>query len=459
MDINSFLDSICNEIKYKPIRSEISEELKNHIEEIKQEYTDSGMENSEAENKAVEQMGNPKEIGVKLNKIHKPRLDWKLLIIMIIILGFSFLVTFTRAKFHIVQNNGIDVLTKYAMFIIIGIIFSVICYFLDYRKLIKHSNKFFVIASLSIIWSFFFCASLCGVKHLRIGMYMFSPSVIAMPLYILSFIGFLENINKESKIKISYLEERNININVIKIIISSIFSLYLLFLIPSLATTSIVGLSYLILATIKILKENKNCKKILSLLWGIPVILVFIVSIYILITSYSGFRMNRIIASFNPEIDPNGSGWIGVNKNLIINSAKLIGEAEDMSNALNIFDEGTNYAFISLLAHYGWLISGAVILVIILLSIRLIMNVTKVKDIYGKNIVVGISVMFISQSVFNLLMNLNLGIQSDFNIPFISYGGVNLIVNMICIALVFSVYRRKDIILKNNEKTQLQTNK
>ena len=439
MNINTFLDLLCNEIKYKPIRNDIAEELKNHINEIKQEYIDKGLESNQAEDKAVEQMGNPKEIGLKLNKIHKPKLDWKLLIIMIIVLGFSLLVTFTRSS-NISQNNEINVMIKYIAFMVIGIILSVICYFVDYRNLLKHSKKLFIIASLSIIVSITFGTNLRGVSHFRIGTYMFSPSVIAMPLYILSFVGFLENINKESREKV--------NINIIKIIISSIFSLYLLSLIPSLVTAFIVCLTYLILATRKLLQINKNIKRNIGLLWGVPVVLIFI-SVIIMVNSPLGlFRLNRITASFNPESDPNGAGWIGTNQNLIINSAQLIGESENMGNALNIFDEGTNYALISMLAHYGWITSGLMILIVALLSIKLIINAIKVKDIYGKNIIIGIATMFILQSICNILMNLNLGIQANFNIPFISYGGANLIANMVCISLVFSVYRSKNIILK-----------
>lgn len=439
MNINTFLDLLCNEIKYKPIRNDIAEEFKNHINEIKQEYIDKGLESNKAEDKAVEQMGNPKEIGLKLNKIHKPKLDWKLLIIMIIVLGFSLLVTVTRSS-NISQNNEINVMIKYIAFMVIGIILSVICYFVDYRNLLKHSKKLFIIASLSIIVSITFGTNLRGVSHFRIGTYMFSPSVIAMPLYILSFVGFLENINKESREKV--------NINIIKIIISSIFSLYLLSLIPSLVTAFIVCLTYLILATRKLLQINKNIKRNIGLLWGVPVVLIFI-SVIIMVNSPLGlFRLNRITASFNPESDPNGAGWIGTNQNLIINSAQLIGESENMGNALNIFDEGTNYALISLLAHYGWITSGLMILIVALLSIKLIINAIKVKDIYGKNIIIGIATMFILQSICNILMNLNLGIQANFNIPFISYGGANLIANMVCISLVFSVYRSKNIILK-----------
>ena len=36
--IKEFLENVCNEIKYKPIREDISEELSLHIQEQKEDY-------------------------------------------------------------------------------------------------------------------------------------------------------------------------------------------------------------------------------------------------------------------------------------------------------------------------------------------------------------------------------------------------------------------------------------
>lgn len=138
-------------------------------------------------------------------------------------------------------------------------------------------------------------------------------------------------------------------------------------------------------------------------------------------------------------------GWLGVNRELIINSANPVGEADDMSNALSLFDEGSRFAIISVLAHYGWVISIIMVLTVILLCVKLIVNSIKIKEKYGKFIIIGISSMFILQSLFNILMNFNMWFELDFNIPFISYGGTNLIVNIICLALILSVYRKKNI--------------
>lgn len=72
---------------------------------------------------------------------------------------------------------------------------------------------------------------------------------------------------------------------------------------------------------------------------------------------------------------------------------------------------------------------------------------SKVKESNGKLLIIGMSSIFILQSIFNILMNLNLIIDANFNLPFVSYGRLNLIVNMMCLTLVLAIYRRKDILI------------
>ena len=48
LQIKEFLNTVCEQIKYKPIRNSISEELENHIEESKENYIEEGMQEEEA---------------------------------------------------------------------------------------------------------------------------------------------------------------------------------------------------------------------------------------------------------------------------------------------------------------------------------------------------------------------------------------------------------------------------
>lgn len=54
--------------------------------------------------------------------------------------------------------------------------------------------------------------------------------------------------------------------------------------------------------------------------------------------------------------------------------------------------------------------------------------------------------MFALQSVFSILMNLNIGIKGSFSTPFISYGLSGMLINMVCIGVILAIYRRKDIL-------------
>ena len=58
MNAKEFLNNVSKEIKYKPANKPITEELESHIEEAKKDYLCKGYSANEAEEMAVEQMGN-----------------------------------------------------------------------------------------------------------------------------------------------------------------------------------------------------------------------------------------------------------------------------------------------------------------------------------------------------------------------------------------------------------------
>lgn len=449
LQIKEFLDSVCEQIKYKPIRKNISEELQNHIEESKENYIKEGLEEQVAEEKAIKQMGEAQEIGKKLNKIHRPKLDWKLLLILMILLCFSGLVVLIKSRndIELFGAEG-ESIKKFVTFVIIGIVVSIPIYFINYTKIKKYSNLLYLLATLSIIWALLFGSFVNGKPYIYLHLMTIAPEIVAIPLYIVAFIGFISKSKRENKIELKYTKIR-INMDLVKIIGLSILSLVLLELIPSITSVWTLGLTYMILGTAKILQVKENKIKNMVKLWG-SVILIGIFILMQILTS-NPYILNRLIASINPRSDATGDGWIAIERKSIIESAKLWGEAENASNAIDLFDEGTNFAFISVLAHYGWIVSIGIVLAIITFSIKLILNAIKIKDNYGKLLIIGLSSMFILQSIFNILMNLNLWIEAGFYLPFISYGGGSLVINMMSLTFILAIYRKKDIIMIQNK--------
>jgi len=158
--------------------------------------------------------------------------------------------------------------------------------------------------------------------------------------------------------------------------------------------------------------------------------------------------------AFHPETDPLGAGYVGMLQKDILENAKMIGKAETeaISNEESIINVESNYTFIYLLGKAGILVAGALALTVIGTSVKLILDATKVKEEYGKYIIIGLGSIYILQSVATILMNLNLGIQMNINLPFVSYGGVYLVINLASIALIASIYRRKDILAYEETK-------
>jgi len=84
-------------------------------------------------------------------------------------------------------------------------------------------------------------------------------------------------------------------------------------------------------------------------------------------------------------------------------------------------------------------------LTIALLSIKLIINAVKIKDEYGKMIIIGIATIYILQIINNFKVTFSLAVFVDVPIPFITFGITNLFINILVMALVLSIYRGKNI--------------
>lgn len=446
MNINSFLNAVCNEIKYKPIRKEVSEELQLHIEEVRNDYINNGVDEKEAEEKAVLQMGVPEEIGKKLNKVHRPKLDWKLLILILTLIGFSIMASILKEPY-----SGQEHMISY---IVIGIVLGVSIYFFDYKKLNDYSNLIYILASVIMILPMIgMVKTVGGVLWVNIFGITFMPCTITVPLYTIAFIGFIANYEKSKDIKLSILDkEILIKVDLIKIIMLSIFSLILMMYIPSISNAMILGFTYLVIGSVKIAQNKKHIRKLIITYASILIIIVCGLAIMM---KSPAFRTDRIIASFKPEIDPNGSGYVGMLQKEILDNAKIVGEAEiePIQNDENIINNNTNYTFIYIVGKAGILVSSILVLTILLTSIRLILNAKNIKEQYGKLLTIGLGTLYIFQSIANVLMNINMGIQTDVGLPFVTYGGTYFIANILGIAIIFSIYRRKDINLceKNND--------
>ena len=96
----------------------------------------------------------------------------------------------------------------------------------------------------------------------------------------------------------------------------------------------------------------------------------------------------------------------------------------------------------------GWLAGVLLILIIGFMIIRMFSAAMKVQESYGRLVTLSIAAMFTMQFVYNIAMNLGYVPLTGMPLPFVSYGGSNLVTNAAMMGIFLSVYRRKDLVLR-----------
>ncbi|MDR7870788.1 MAG: permease prefix domain 1-containing protein [Tissierellaceae bacterium] len=92
---DDFIKEVISYIKFPFDRDEIEKELEEHILDKIEYYHNQGMDNGIAEELTLKDMGNPKEIGIALNKEHNPILGWIYVITSVLVAINLFILIFS----------------------------------------------------------------------------------------------------------------------------------------------------------------------------------------------------------------------------------------------------------------------------------------------------------------------------------------------------------------------------
>ena len=145
--METYLEKLLSQIRCKKARPYIAEEIRDHIESQIADNLSEGMAYEEAEKNAVTDMGDPVEVGISLDRIHKPKIAWKLLVIVGILslLGILIQQSILRQPGYQELEIGMQERYRYAAegfgtAVVIGLLLMCVIYFLDYTVIAKYSR-------------------------------------------------------------------------------------------------------------------------------------------------------------------------------------------------------------------------------------------------------------------------------------------------------------------------------
>ncbi|HIW32214.1 MAG TPA: FtsW/RodA/SpoVE family cell cycle protein [Candidatus Paenibacillus intestinavium] len=430
--VQHFIQGVCKEVRFKSIHEHITRELLDHIEDQKNKYIDQGIDEETANLKAVEQMGDPAIVGKQLDKTHRPKTDWSILSMaaILVVLGGLFQYIFSG-----VNKYSINMFSDFLQYAPIGIAAFAIMYFFDYRWLGRYSKVAYFVVFVIAAAGFLTSSKINGTYQ-----HVYYTTLICIPLFAGIIYGFR-------------------NKGYLGIVFSGLFYAGVALLCisaPSFSALALLTISCLIILTVAIAKGFFGGNKKLSyVLVYVPTFLLSILANFIA-KSRNPYLVERIVERitmiFNPVQDPSGSWYQLFMVRKLVSAARPIGMAtlEDKIETIGI-DRilpmwSTDLLLTYIIARFGYISGIAVIVLLLILIFRMFVSVLKQKNAYGFLVSFAACLALTGQIVLYVLANIGVMAPMSVTLPFVSFGGIGFLVNIVLLGLILSVYRRTDVV-------------
>ena len=161
------------------------------------------------------------------------------------------------------------------------------------------------------------------------------------------------------------------------------------------------------------------------------------------------YRIIRILSFVDPSlVDPNATYQVD-NSKIAIGSGGTYGVGLFVPGSFSQLDyvpeDWTDFIFSAIGEAFGFVGCALLLLGYLLLILRMLYQARYTTDRFGQSVIIGVMAMMLFHIWENIGMNAGLMPVTGIPLPFISYGGSNLITNMAGIGLVLNVVKNRSI--------------
>ena len=339
------------------------------------------------------------------------------LIIIGLVMVTSSTVDFAATKF----SNPLFFFKKQLIFIILGL---VILYVITHIKTNFYYDygKYFLL--LSLIISLLVHIPGLGVtingatRWINLGFFTLQVSEVSRLFFFIWLSG--------------YISRNDFNKNYLKIF------LFLTILMLAIVSQRDFGSMILLFVAFIIFSFLSNVK-IIHLL---KVVLLAILPILLLIVMYP-YRIQRLLAFISPWDDPQGSGYQIIASQIALSSGGYFGQGlgSSMQKLFYLPEQYNDFILAIIGEELGFIFLIFILLLYVIIFWRIIIfyKITSNVSKFSSNLILGIILLMMIQTVIHVLVNIGLFPTKGMGLPFISYGGTNLLLMFTYIGILVRI--------------------
>ena len=179
--------------------------------------------------------------------------------------------------------------------------------------------------------------------------------------------------------------------------------------------------------------QIKHLLKVLSLA---------IIPILLLIVMYP-YRIQRLLAFISPWDDPQGSGYQIIASQIALSSGGYFGQGlgSSMQKLFYLPEQYNDFILAIIGEELGFIFLIFILLLYVIIFWRIIIfyKITSNVSKFSSNLILGIILLLMIQTVIHVLVNIGLFPTKGMGLPFISYGGTNLLLMFTYIGILIRI--------------------
>ena len=183
---------------------------------------------------------------------------------------------------------------------------------------------------------------------------------------------------------------------------------------------------------------------LLYVLAGLPLFEIFLgvggaIFLFVILVIAEPYRMNRVIVLWDPFTYARNLGYQTVQSLIAVGSGGFFGQSigEGMSKFLYLPEQYTDFAYAVFSQEFGFVGSVFVLLLYLIFLLSGFAAARKLKETYAALLVYGLTMLISVQGIVNIAMVIGCFPVTGIPLPFISYGGSSLLMNIISVALIY----------------------
>lgn len=437
--MEEYIRSVTEQIRCVKAREGVARELSDHIEDQAAAYEAAGDAHEAAVGRAVREMGDPVEVGVELDRIHRPQIDFKLI-------GMTF--AFSIAGFFVLcELNGLTEYPEYFLrqCVALALSFGVLAgmYFLDYSFIGRYAYGIGAFLTAAI------CVDAASAGKSGAVSAAFTMAYLYVPVYA----GILYRLRGGGHGAVVWGVVAQMIIAALSYGFSTLYTALNVYLICTVLLLMAVWKSWF--------KVHKKAVTAV-LLSGLLLLPAALLMVAVLCGSGYGFRAQRLSAWLNPQRYADGAGYVYLFIRDGLSSAKWIGAADrdpfagDVLIGKPIPFLTEPFVLFQIVCSYGMLAGLAVVSALSAVVIRAWRIVRRQKNQLGFMVSAACFMALLVNCLEGVLINTGFFPVSSMQFPFVSYGACTSITYAALIGLLLSVYRNEKILTERPVERRLE---